>query len=126
MNIQRDSHMRRNEVVHGGPFLHPNALLQQAREALDAFAAFHFGTVIILYAAIEDWQSYDDGVCYVETMNLDGETNLKVKRCLEATLCLNEDEEFRKFKGTIYCEDPNPNLYTYVGNLELENESIGR
>jgi hypothetical protein len=33
--------VRRNEVVHGGPFLHPNALLQQAREpeALDAFAA---------------------------------------------------------------------------------------
>jgi hypothetical protein len=33
--------VRRNEAVHGGPFLHPNALLQQAREpeALDAFAA---------------------------------------------------------------------------------------
>ena len=26
--------------------------------------------------------SYDDGLCYVETMNLDGETNLKLKRCL--------------------------------------------
>jgi phospholipid-translocating ATPase len=62
-------------------------------------------------------------------MNLDGETNLKVKRCLEATLCLNEDEEFeefKKFKGTIYCEDPNPNLYTYVRNLEFENESVGK
>lgn len=68
--------------------------------------------------------SYEDGVCYVETMNLDGETNLKLKRCLEATLGLNEDEEFRKFKGsTIRCEDPNPNLYTYVGNLEFENKS---
>lgn len=67
--------------------------------------------------------SYEDGVCYVETMNLDGGTNLKVKRCLQATLGLNEDEEFRKFKGIICCEDPNPNLYTYVGNLEFENES---
>ncbi|KAK1362769.1 hypothetical protein POM88_038330 [Heracleum sosnowskyi] len=27
--------------------------------------------------------SYEDGICYVETMNLDGETNLKVKRALE-------------------------------------------
>ncbi|KAE9467934.1 hypothetical protein C3L33_00154, partial [Rhododendron williamsianum] len=26
--------------------------------------------------------SYEDGICYVETMNLDGETNLKVKRAL--------------------------------------------
>ncbi|KAK9102535.1 hypothetical protein Sjap_019789 [Stephania japonica] len=29
--------------------------------------------------------SYEDGICYVETMNLDGETNLKVKRSLENT-----------------------------------------
>ncbi|KAG6696485.1 hypothetical protein I3842_09G150800 [Carya illinoinensis] len=67
--------------------------------------------------------SYEDGICYVETMNLDGETNLKVKRCLEATLGMNEDEELSKFKGTVRCEDPNPNLYTFVGNLEFENES---
>lgn len=67
--------------------------------------------------------SYDDGVCYVETMNLDGETNLKMKRCLEATLGLNEDGEFGRFKAIIRCEDPNPNLYTFVGNLEFQNES---
>ncbi|XVF25350.1 hypothetical protein REPUB_Repub13aG0205600 [Reevesia pubescens] len=67
--------------------------------------------------------SYEDGVCYVETMNLDGETNLKMKRCLEATLCSNEDEEFSRFKATVRCEDPNPNLYTFVGNLEFENKS---
>ncbi|XP_059634389.1 probable phospholipid-transporting ATPase 5 [Cornus florida] len=66
---------------------------------------------------------YEDGICYVETMNLDGETNLKVKRCLEATLGLNEDAEFSKFNATIRCEDPNPSLYTFVGNLEFQNES---
>lgn len=67
--------------------------------------------------------SYEDGVCYVETMNLDGETNLKAKRCIEATLSLNEDDTMSKFEATIYCEDPNPNLYSFVGNLEFENES---
>ncbi|KAL4386048.1 hypothetical protein GQ457_09G004470 [Hibiscus cannabinus] len=67
--------------------------------------------------------SYEDGVCYVETMNLDGETNLKIKRCLEVSLCLNEDEEFNKFEATVRCEDPNPNLYTFVGNLEFEKGS---
>ncbi|KAJ4842107.1 hypothetical protein Tsubulata_028801 [Turnera subulata] len=67
--------------------------------------------------------SYEDGVCYVETMNLDGETNLKMKRCLEATLGMNEDEKFNAFKATIRCEDPNPNLYTFVGNLEFKNET---
>ncbi|KAG0500498.1 hypothetical protein HPP92_000570 [Vanilla planifolia] len=42
---------------------------------------------------------YEDGICYVETMNLDGETNLKVKRSLEITLPLDDDEVFNDFKG---------------------------
>lgn len=66
--------------------------------------------------------SYEDGICYVETMNLDGETNLKVKRSLEATMSLVNDGAFKDFSGTIRCEDPNPNLYTFVGNFEYENQ----
>uniref|UniRef100_A0A6V7QQ72 Phospholipid-transporting ATPase n=1 Tax=Ananas comosus var. bracteatus TaxID=296719 RepID=A0A6V7QQ72_ANACO len=66
--------------------------------------------------------SYEDGICYVETMNLDGETNLKVKRSLEITLQLDEDEAFRDFTATIRCEDPNPSLYTFVGNFEYERQ----
>ncbi|KAJ8773950.1 hypothetical protein K2173_009381 [Erythroxylum novogranatense] len=65
---------------------------------------------------------YDDGICYVETMNLDGETNLKLKRALEVTLPLDEDLAFRGFTGTIKCEDPNPSLYTFIGNFEYERQ----
>ncbi|KAM1123095.1 hypothetical protein ACFX13_004612 [Malus domestica] len=68
--------------------------------------------------------SYEDGICYVETMNLDGETNLKVKRCSEATLGLVNDQSFVLFRATVRCEDPNPHLYTFVGNLELKNASF--
>ncbi|PSS31903.1 Phospholipid-transporting ATPase, partial [Actinidia chinensis var. chinensis] len=66
--------------------------------------------------------SYEDGICYVETMNLDGETNLKVKRALEVTLPLEGDTGFKDFTGKIKCEDPNPNLYTFVGNLEYDRQ----
>ncbi|KAK9025171.1 hypothetical protein V6N11_065067 [Hibiscus sabdariffa] len=66
--------------------------------------------------------NYEDGICYVETMNLDGETNLKAKRALEVTLDLDEDEDFKNFKGIIKCEDPNPSLYTFVGNLEYNDQ----
>ncbi|KAL0699617.1 hypothetical protein Bca4012_055739 [Brassica carinata] len=66
--------------------------------------------------------SYEDGICYVETMNLDGETNLKVKRSLEVTLSLDDDASFKDFTGTIRCEDPNPSLYTFVGNLEYDRQ----
>ncbi|KAK1282730.1 putative phospholipid-transporting ATPase 5 [Acorus calamus] len=66
--------------------------------------------------------SYEDGICYVETMNLDGETNLKVKRSLEVTLPLDNVMAFKDFMATIRCEDPNPNLYTFVGNFEYEQQ----
>ncbi|KAH7851814.1 hypothetical protein Vadar_016812 [Vaccinium darrowii] len=66
--------------------------------------------------------SYEDGICYVETMNLDGETNLKVKRALEVTLPLDDDINFKDFTGKILCEDPNPNLYTFVGNVEYDRQ----
>ncbi|KAK6914736.1 P-type ATPase, N-terminal [Dillenia turbinata] len=66
--------------------------------------------------------SYEDGICYVETMNLDGETNLKVKRSLEVTLPLADDMAFKDFTGTIRCEDPNPSLYTFVGNFEYDRQ----
>ncbi|XP_076928087.1 putative phospholipid-transporting ATPase 7 [Bidens hawaiensis] len=64
---------------------------------------------------------YEDGVCYVETLNLDGETNLKVKRCLEGTLRFNAEQKFGDFKAVVRCEDPNSSLYTFVGNLELNS-----
>ncbi|CAA0822414.1 Putative phospholipid-transporting ATPase 4, partial [Striga hermonthica] len=66
--------------------------------------------------------SYEDGICYVETMNLDGETNLKVKRSLEITLPLDDDQAFKDFTASIRCEDPNPNLYTFVGNFEYDRQ----
>ncbi|KAJ4973240.1 hypothetical protein NE237_006414 [Protea cynaroides] len=59
--------------------------------------------------------SHGDGICYVETMNLDGETNLKVKQCLEATKAVRD--EFWKFKAIVKCEDPNENLYSFIGRL---------
>ncbi|GMI64693.1 Aminophospholipid ATPase 4 [Hibiscus trionum] len=67
--------------------------------------------------------SYEDGICYVETMNLDGETNLKVKRAMDVTLSLDEDEVYKNFTGMIKCEDPNPSLYTFVGNLEYDRQT---
>ncbi|GAB2297092.1 Putative phospholipid-transporting ATPase 9 [Dionaea muscipula] len=65
--------------------------------------------------------SYEDGICYVETMNLDGETNLKLKQALEVTSSLLvEDSNFEHFKAIIRCEDPNANLYSFVGTMDLE------
>ncbi|PIA61968.1 hypothetical protein AQUCO_00200157v1 [Aquilegia coerulea] len=61
--------------------------------------------------------SYEDGICYVETMNLDGETNLKVKQSLEVTSSLHDELSLQNFKAVIKCEDPNDSLYIFVGVL---------
>ncbi|XP_050236765.1 putative phospholipid-transporting ATPase 9 [Mercurialis annua] len=66
--------------------------------------------------------SYVEGTCYVETMNLDGETNLKIKQALDSTLNLQEDSSFQDFKSLIRCEDPNANLYSFIGSLEVEEQ----
>ncbi|KAG0480740.1 hypothetical protein HPP92_011598 [Vanilla planifolia] len=66
--------------------------------------------------------SYEDAVCYVETMNLDGETNLKLKQALETTSGLHDDSSFQHFKAIIRCEDPNASLYTFVGSMEIEEQ----
>ncbi|KAL2546544.1 putative phospholipid-transporting ATPase 9 [Forsythia ovata] len=66
--------------------------------------------------------SYEDAVCYVETMNLDGETNLKLKQALDVTSSLNEDEGLKDFRAIVKCEDPNANLYSFVGSMEFEEQ----
>ncbi|ESW10153.1 hypothetical protein PHAVU_009G185100 [Phaseolus vulgaris] len=66
--------------------------------------------------------SYEDAVCYVETMNLDGETNLKLKQGLDVTSSLQEDFKIRDFRALIKCEDPNANLYSFVGSMEFEGQ----
>ncbi|XP_019251739.1 PREDICTED: probable phospholipid-transporting ATPase 8 isoform X2 [Nicotiana attenuata] len=66
--------------------------------------------------------SYEDGICYVETSNLDGETNLKVKHALDITSSLHDDSSFRNFKAVVKCEDPNEDLYTFIGTLNYDNQ----
>lgn len=66
--------------------------------------------------------SYEDGICYVETMNLDGETNLKVKHSFEQTSSFADEEEFKSFEATVKCEDPNPSLYTFIGNIDYDRQ----
>ncbi|KAI3452434.1 hypothetical protein Pfo_009098 [Paulownia fortunei] len=66
--------------------------------------------------------SYEDGICYVETINLDGETNLKVKHALDVTSSLHEDNSFQQFNAVIKCEDPNDDLYAFVGTLYYDGQ----
>jgi phospholipid-transporting ATPase len=48
--------------------------------------------------------SEPQAMCYVETANLDGETNLKIRQGLVETSHITSTREVRAFSGTIDCE----------------------
>ncbi|XP_020276843.1 phospholipid-transporting ATPase 3 isoform X2 [Asparagus officinalis] len=68
--------------------------------------------------------SNPDGVCYIETANLDGETNLKIRKALERTWDYLLPEKAAEFKGEIQCEQPNNSLYTFTGNLIIQKQTL--
>ncbi|KAG1664091.1 hypothetical protein FOA52_013275 [Chlamydomonas sp. UWO 241] len=57
------------------------------------------------------------GVCYAETANLDGETNLKTKFCYVPTAGMRTADELAPLaKGSyVTCEQPNARLYVFDG-----------
>ncbi|XP_048187660.1 probable phospholipid-transporting ATPase IM [Perognathus longimembris pacificus] len=58
------------------------------------------------------------GLCYIETAELDGETNLKVRHALSVTSELGADiSRLAKFDGIVVCEAPNNKLDKFSGVL---------
>ncbi|OXB81390.1 UNVERIFIED_CONTAM: hypothetical protein H355_001607 [Colinus virginianus] len=67
--------------------------------------------------------SEPQAMCYIETANLDGETNLKIRQGLSQTASLQSREELMKVSGRIECEGPNRHLYDFTGTLRLDGQS---
>ena len=71
--------------------------------------------------------SETEGICYVETKNLDGETNLKTKYALQATNDLYYNgSNLHDLNGVMNVEWPNNRIYKFDGNFILEvKEEVG-
>ncbi|KAK9368795.1 hypothetical protein V1509DRAFT_64771 [Lipomyces kononenkoae] len=59
--------------------------------------------------------SDSDGACYVETKNLDGETNLKVRQAVRCGAKIKHSRDCERAAFIIESEAPHPNLYSYSG-----------
>jgi phospholipid-transporting ATPase len=66
--------------------------------------------------------SEPEGLCYIETSNLDGETNLKIKQANPLTSHLTAPPLVTALRGALRSEHPNNSLYTYEGTLDLVTE----
>lgn len=64
--------------------------------------------------------SEPEGLCYIETANLDGETNLKIKQAIPETAHLVSPAELGRLAGRVRSEQPNSSLYTYEATLTVQ------
>ncbi|KAM4635236.1 phospholipid-transporting ATPase IC [Polymixia lowei] len=67
--------------------------------------------------------SNPNSLCYVETAELDGETNLKFKMGLRVTdERLQEESQLAQFDALIQCEEPNNRLDKFTGTMLWNRE----
>ena len=65
-----------------------------------------------------------DGACYVETKNLDGETNLKVRQALHSGRNLKHAKHCEQAEFILESEPPHANLYQYNGVIRWNQRDL--
>jgi phospholipid-translocating ATPase len=77
---------------------------------------FHLGTISPLKVILST--AFEEGHCYIDTKNLDGETNLKYKVGGKELLALNDYENLR-----VHVEPPHENLSGFKGQFSFVDEN---
>lgn len=62
-----------------------------------------------------------NGIAYIQTMNLDGESNLKTRYARQETTSMIYDDTY---SGLIECELPNRNIYEFTATMKLDSQRV--
>ncbi|KAF7562215.1 hypothetical protein G7046_g1929 [Stylonectria norvegica] len=65
----------------------------------------------------------ENGLAYIETMALDGETNLKSKQLAKSFEGCDTIEGISKCKAQLVVEDPNPDLFSFDGRVTVDGKT---
>ncbi|XP_042111014.1 phospholipid-transporting ATPase IH isoform X4 [Ovis aries] len=63
-----------------------------------------------------------DGTCHVTTASLDGESSHKTHYAVQDTKGFHSEEDIDSLHATIECEQPQPDLYKFVGRINVYND----
>ncbi|XP_050303253.1 probable phospholipid-transporting ATPase IM isoform X2 [Anthonomus grandis grandis] len=131
-DIQRhisDSHVnnRKSKVVRNGKLVQEKWSAVQVGDIIRMDNNTFVAADLLLLTSSEP-----NGLCYIETSELDGETNLKCRQCLVETAEMGQDDALiSEFDGEIVCEQPNNLLNKFEGVLiwkgktySLDNDKI--
>ncbi|CAO3648890.1 unnamed protein product [Cunninghamella echinulata] len=105
------------KVLTGTQFIEKSWRQVRVGDILRIESGENFPADIILLSSSEP-----EGLCYIETSNLDGEVNLKIKQALPQTANILKPIDASQLKGVIRSEQPNNRLYNYDGVLQTTDE----
>ncbi|RHY34757.1 hypothetical protein DYB32_000692, partial [Aphanomyces invadans] len=63
------------------------------------------------------------GMCYVQTANLDGETNMKIRQAL-TTNRFASPKQLQSLNVTVSCDAPNKNMFEWSGYVDINSEYL--
>lgn len=104
----------KTQVLQGSSF-HPTKWVDvKVGDVVRVESEEPFPADLVLLASSEP-----EGLCYIETANLDGETNLKIKQAIPETSHLVSPSDLSRVSGRVRSEQPNSSLYTYEATLTM-------
>lgn len=125
LEVPRAAHSTQQPHVPGkrfyGSLINPNREVTEApRFRKDFWKSVQVGDFVRLYNEeqipadiVVLSTSESDGACYIETKNLDGETNLKVRTALHSGGRVKRARDCEATEFVLETEPPHPNLYAY-------------
>ncbi|KAK7430019.1 aminophospholipid translocase [Neonectria magnoliae] len=106
----------RAQVLRGSSFAETKWISVAVGDIVRVESEEPFPADLVLLASSEP-----EGLCYIETANLDGETNLKIKQAVPETSTMVSPSELSRLGGRIKSEQPNSSLYTYEATLTMQS-----
>ncbi|KAI1913572.1 aminophospholipid translocase [Ophidiomyces ophidiicola] len=115
-NSDKSLNYSKARVLRGGVFEQTRWIDVSVGDIIRVESEEPFPADLVLVASSEP-----EGLCYIETANLDGETNLKIKQAIPETSDLVSSDQLSRVAGRLKSEQPNSSLYTYEATLTMHS-----
>lgn len=106
-------------VLKDGKFMPVPCETIQVGDIVKVNKGVRFPADLLLLASSEP-----QGMAYLETSNIDGESNLKIRTSNIKTCHLVDEDSLAHFNAVIECEEPNERIYFFEGNMGIDSDKF--